>query len=613
MKLKSTARNSVATVPSDYSGQERRFAQSVSESLDTLTGRRGQAIDRAVTFRDLLDTGILALAGGVLSQNGSQEIVNPNNPADGPTQLPTKPTNLTASGAFNAISLSWGLPPYNGHDYVEIYRYGSNNFSAAKDSGAFTRYYGDTYTWFDVGLGSQETWYYWIRAVNVDGVAGPFYSSTGVSATTALDYLYISGLIDDILDDDLNALGLNTTIGAIENDITTTNTTVSGLTSTVTTLNSTVGSNSTSIQTNTSTINGVQAKYSVKIDNNGHVAGFGLISTSNTGTPTSSFIVAADRFAVASNRNSNYTTNNAVGTNYPFKVITSTTTINGASVPAGVYIDDAFIHDAQITNAVIANGTITDGKIVGLTAGKITSGNIIISSDNNIAIRQGKNQWNSTTSGFWLGNKNGYGAFSIGSGTSYVRFDGGTSGSLETSGLVVKSAYTGGEIISVGGAVNGAYISALTVGTLSIANNAATVPESIQYNASSSYFQNNVEKLVSSSTMSVNFGTNTPSKVILNALLQLGSSGLGANWAAAILKLKYTTGTASATGGTTVATCQVNSRKGAPPTLVITKAIGGWSGTRKFYLTCKVTGESGSASNWWKVSSANINLLGSKK
>ena len=612
MKLKSTARNSVATVPSDYSGQERRFAQSVSESLDTLTGRRGQAIDRAVTFRDLLDTGILALAGGILSENGSQEIVNPSNPADGPTQFPSKPTNLTATGAFNAISLSWGLPPYRGHDYVEIYRHGSNNFSAAQASGAFTRYYGDTYTWFDVGLGSQETWYYWIRAVNVDGVAGPFYSSTGVSATTALDYLYISGLIDDILDDDLNALGLNATIDAIENDISTTNTAVSGLTSTVTTLNSTVGSNSTSIQTNASTISGVQGKYSVKIDNNGHVSGFGLISTSNSGTPTSSFIVSADRFAVASNRNSNSSTNNAVGTNYPFKVITSTTTINGASVPAGVYIDDAFIHDAQITTAVIADGTITDGKIIDLTAGKITSGNIVISSSNDISIRQGKNTWNSTTSGFWLGNKNGYGAFSIGDNNQYVKFDGGGSGFLEASGLVIKSMF-GTDVINAGGGVDGAYINALTVGTLSIADEAATVPESIQYNAQSSYFQNNVEKLVSSSALSVNFGTNTPSKVILNAYLRLASAGGGTNWAAAVLKLKYTTGTVSATGGTTVLTCQVNSRKGAPPTLVITKAINGWSGTRKFYLTCKVTGESGSASNWWKVSSANINLLGSKK
>ena len=59
MKLKSLIRKSLAKVPTDISGQERRFAESVSENLDVLTGRRGNLIDRAVTFRDLLDTGIL--------------------------------------------------------------------------------------------------------------------------------------------------------------------------------------------------------------------------------------------------------------------------------------------------------------------------------------------------------------------------------------------------------------------------------------------------------------------------------------------------------------------------------------------------------------------------
>ena len=41
MKLKSLIRKSLAKVPTDISGQERRFAESVSENLDVLTGRRG--------------------------------------------------------------------------------------------------------------------------------------------------------------------------------------------------------------------------------------------------------------------------------------------------------------------------------------------------------------------------------------------------------------------------------------------------------------------------------------------------------------------------------------------------------------------------------------------
>lgn len=53
-----------------------------------------------------------------------------------------------------------------------------------------------------------------------------------------------------------------------------------------------------------STTNGalgaLQAQYTVKVDVNGYVAGFGLASTLNNGVPTSEFIVLADRFAVAS-------------------------------------------------------------------------------------------------------------------------------------------------------------------------------------------------------------------------------------------------------------------------------------------------------------------------
>ena len=229
MKLKSTQRKSLATVPSDYQGQERRFAQTVSENLDVLTGRRGDIIDRAVTFRDLLDTGVLKLVKGLgtgSTKNGVS-VTNPATDPDGfPIQLPTQPENFVASGGFDVIFLSWSLPPYNGHDYVEIYRLQRASGAAeptlaqAEAAGVYTRYFGDVYRFTDTNVGSQENWYYWIRAVNKSGIAGAFYSSTGVNATTALDYLYISGLINDILDDDVNNLGLNTTIDALDLNIT---------------------------------------------------------------------------------------------------------------------------------------------------------------------------------------------------------------------------------------------------------------------------------------------------------------------------------------------------------------------------------------------------------
>lgn len=572
MKIKSTQRKSLATVPSGYQGQERKFAQSVSESLDILTGRRGDIIDRAVTFRDLLDTGVLKLvkAIGTGSTTGGTTVVNPNTDPDGfPIQLPTQPENFVASGGFDVIFLSWTLPPYNGHDYVEIYRLQRASGAAeptlaqAEAAGVYTRYYGDTYRFTDTNVGSQENWYYWIRAVNKNGISGPYYSSTGVNATTALDYLYISGLIDDILDDDVNNLGLNTAIDAIDvnvtalenftgytssyngdslivrmgdvetvagnaatsaqlqvesttranadsalsTQITTLNSTVtdpttglaatySGLQTEITTranadsalstratnlestvndattgvaatysglvseqttranadsaiasdvsiLSVTVGNNTSSISTVTSAVsgpNGVESKYAVKVDTNGYVAGFGLIQTANDGNVTSAFVVSADRFAIAAPFNATSAQDAAVGTNYPFKVFTTATTVNGVSIPAGVYIDDAFIHNAQITNAMVKDATITTAKIFDLTADKITSGNIQITAANDIKIYQGKTSFTSNTSGFWLGLNNNAGSFHVGANSSkYLKFDG-NAGDLITSGLEVRAS-----------------------------------------------------------------------------------------------------------------------------------------------------------------------------
>ncbi|HAW75392.1 MAG TPA: hypothetical protein DCW74_06610 [Alteromonas australica] len=450
MIIKSLKRKNVATVPSGYSGQERRFAQSVSEELDTLSGRRGNVIDRAVTFRDLLSTGVLRSSKGILG-NGT-EVIGPNEDGDGAgggaTQLPTKPDNFNATGGFGVIFLEWTLPEYVGHDYVEIFRLRKNNptdptptLAQAQAVGVYTRYYGDLMRFTDTNVGNQENWYYWIRAVNIDGVTGPFESSAGVNATTALDYIFVSGLIDSILDDDINSLGLNTTLGAIDSTLTS-----------VTNIN-----------------NAQQAKYAVKIDNNGHVSGFGLLSTANDSTPTSSFVVAADRFAIAAPFNSSAADVTAVGTNIPFKVFTTATNVGGVSVPAGVYIQDAFIHNAQITTALIRDAAITSAKINDLSADKITSGNITIDNSNNIAIRQGKSFFNGTASGFFLGNLNGAGVFNLGDGTNFVKFDG---TNLE---------------------VTGASITEASIGTLKIQGEAVTAPRSTGGSVSTTFGGTNRE------------------------------------------------------------------------------------------------------------------------
>lgn len=128
----------------------------------------------------------------------------------------------------------------------------------------------------------------------------------------------------------------------------------------------------------------LQGQYTVKIDLNGHVSGFGLASTLVNGTPSSAFIVRADKFAIvdpASTANS--LTNSPSADTVPFAV-------SGGAV----YIKSAFIQDASISSA----------KIGDLAANKITAGNINAA----IGIRAG----------------NIYGAHLYGGGTTTVNPDG---------------------------------------------------------------------------------------------------------------------------------------------------------------------------------------------
>lgn len=157
-------------------------------------------------------------------------------------------------------------------------------------------------------------------------------------------------------------------VAALQTQQTTTANNVAALSSTVTTVQAQTDSNTAAIQTETTARtnadNDIYAKYSVKIDVNGYVSGFGLISTANNAVPFSDFIFRADRFAIASPSGPGITPK------VPFVVLT-TPDANGT--PAGVYIDSAIIKYAAIGTANIADAAITNAKIgnAAITTAKI--------------------------------------------------------------------------------------------------------------------------------------------------------------------------------------------------------------------------------------------------
>jgi Domain of unknown function (DUF1983) len=158
---------------------------------------------------------------------------------------------------------------------------------------------------------------------------------------------------------------------AITVEATTRTTQDASLASQITTLSTTSGQNSASLQTLATTVagpDGATAQYTVKTDVNGYVAGFGLSSTANNAAPTSTFIVRADSFAVAS------PTGPGITPVTPFVVQTTPTSIDGVRVEPGVYMDAAFIKDGTISSAKIANAAIDDAKIAELSANKVSAG-----------------------------------------------------------------------------------------------------------------------------------------------------------------------------------------------------------------------------------------------
>lgn len=141
---------------------------------------------------------------------------------------------------------------------------------------------------------------------------------------------------------------VNNNVAALQTTTTTLTNNVSSLSNSLTTLQATVGDNTAAISTEADarvTADGrIESKYTVKVDTNGYVSGFGLIGTDNDATPTSEFVVRADKFAIASPAGPSITPK------VPF-VVQTTSSIgpDGGVIPPGVYMDSAVVKELRGT------------------------------------------------------------------------------------------------------------------------------------------------------------------------------------------------------------------------------------------------------------------------
>ena len=130
--------------------------------------------------------------------------------------IPFAVADLLATGAFNSIILTWN----HGQDSefiagFEIWRCTVSDLGLAVKVGWTTaKLYADTPS----NTSSAITYYYWVRAVSVDNVSGPFTGPT--SASTATDPTYVLEVLAGQISESELATALNTRIDLVDTPVT---------------------------------------------------------------------------------------------------------------------------------------------------------------------------------------------------------------------------------------------------------------------------------------------------------------------------------------------------------------------------------------------------------
>lgn len=361
------------SIPTVTSGNQVQVLQAIKAVLDAYAGQT-DPLARVVQVGDfkggVLDLG--SISGGSTGGGGGTVIVPGGGGGYDPTTdltTPPAPTGLQAIGGYETIQLIWDAPDvgYRNPSLTEVWSSDTDVIGNAQLVGRAT------YNMFVDRAGHNQSKYYWIRFVSAANVTGPWNGTPGTFAQTALDVASVlAALAGQISESELtSSLGARIDlvdgigVGSVNERI---DAASQSLSTQISTVSTTVDGNTATLQTQATSINGIQAKYTVKIDNNGYVAGYGLISEPNNGNIQSSFAVRADRFSISS------PTGPGIAPITPFVVQTTQTTINGIVVPPGVYINAAYILTGTIARAAIGLGVIDDARIANLSAAKLTAG-----------------------------------------------------------------------------------------------------------------------------------------------------------------------------------------------------------------------------------------------
>ena len=172
----------IKNIPAQVDRETGLALESMKEALEVRLGRRGDPKDRAITLRELIDSGLATdLAQSPYNPNTGATGFGPIGEKPGDVTVPPAPTVLTASGLFTDVLLSWNqstnTAPYGNHAFTEIWRSQAEDLSSAVLVGTT-----NAFIYTDKGLEYDSTYYYWVRFISTTNIPGPW--SNMASATT---------------------------------------------------------------------------------------------------------------------------------------------------------------------------------------------------------------------------------------------------------------------------------------------------------------------------------------------------------------------------------------------------------------------------------------------
>lgn len=183
MATKETKLPAIPPIPSNVDPQLKTYLSAVDEALKVRLGRVGDPKDRAVTVRELINSG---LAENFLEEPFNLDAGTPPNtfiPVDGVVDLTVPPdvTSFSGTGTFQKIILSWDLAQFGNFAFTEVWRHTSNNLgSAIRIDTTRAQVWSDT-------VDFNSDFYYWVRHVSTSNIVGQFAGAVNVTTSKITD------------------------------------------------------------------------------------------------------------------------------------------------------------------------------------------------------------------------------------------------------------------------------------------------------------------------------------------------------------------------------------------------------------------------------------------